>query len=545
MVNAARHTSTVVFFQTDPLTRRPARARYIEMGPNNGLPPGMDRSDSWRVWELATQLRGLMAVQPGITVGTAVVDGQPVHQVRVPAGRGDPAWSAMVDSTSGLTLAVRYPAGTTAGRVSFNLPFHVAKLVVNQPLPAGTFTVSPDYRVIPHPPGAPTVVTTDLTQGSGAVKYSPPTRVAGIAPPATLVPSRVPAGYKLSLVERLVYGGYPWAVLTYRRGMSAFLLSSGPRTDASGFHQTSRIAAFDRQTWPPLGGYSYAGVGTIGSVGGGAFDGAPVTTSSSAVGYPTEMQAWTGTKEADARGDLTRAEILAVAGSLEPLDQSAWHRSAPGIPALIAVIVAAVAAAVTAIAWVRARRRSEPSARPRLSALTWPLIGLALAAAGTCFEWHALLHNGPAWGIPGWDEPLGRWVIAAALVAVVFAAWRQLARGRGEPAGLKFLSILFAAAALAAACLALVYLPLVARFTVAPSDSSADLTSESWLMRIVSSQFSPSATVGLYVSLAGALMLLVGVVMLRRRPAPAPEPAGSEPAPIDALHSPDTRADLA
>jgi hypothetical protein len=35
-------------------------------------------------------------------------------------------------------------------------------------------------------------------------------------------------------------------------------------------------------------------------------------------------------------------------------------------------------------------------------------------------------------------------------------------------------------------------------------------------MRIVSSQFSPSAATGLYISIVGALFLLVGVVMMRK-----------------------------
>ena len=547
VVNAARHTSTVVFFNTNPITRKPARAKYLEMGPNNGLPPGLDRSDSWRVWELATQLRGLMAVQPGITVGSAVVDGQPACEVRVPAGRGDPAWSATVDSTSGLTVAVRYSGGTKAGQVSFNPPFHVAKLVVNQPLPAGTFTVSPDYRVIPHRPGVPTVESTDMSPGSGATTYSPPAKLADVAFPATLVPSQVPAGFRLTSARRT--RGYPWTGLIYRRGMSTLVISSGPRlgnayADASGFHENNRIAAFDRQTWPPLGGFSYAADGTIGSVAGGVFAGAPVTTSPLAVGFPTEMQTWTGTTEAGARGDLTREEILAVASSLEPLKPGAWRRPMTGVPALIAVIAAAVALSAAAAAWVRARRRDELAARPRLSTLTWPLVGLALVVAGTCFEWHALLHNGPAWGIRGWDEPLGRWVIAAALLAVVCAAWRQLAAVRGGPVGLKFLSILFAAAALAGVALALVYLPLVARFTVQPAGGTGDITRESWLLRIVSSQYSPSATIGLYMSIAGALFLLVGVVMLRHSAA-KPASVGPDTTAADALHSPDTRPDLA
>ncbi len=529
VVNAARRTSTLVFFYADPLTRRPARAKYMEMGPTNGLPPTPDHTYSLRVWELATQLRAMMAEQSGIAVAETTVDGQPGYRVDVPASGDTAAWTALIDKASGLTAAVRLPAATTPDRADFNPPFHVTKLVVNDPLPAGAFTVTPDYRVLPHPAGVPQVVTMDFGGPKpGETLYSPPGRLRDVAPPSTLLPSRVPSGYRLALVERRTIGAVPFTALTYRRGMNAFVVWSGDRlanvsVDDSGVAESDRIAAFDRTTWPPLGGPLSAVVATD-AVSGGAFDGAPAAASAAGVGFPTELQAWTATKEADLRGDLTRAEILSVAGSLQPLESGAWHEPAVGVPALIAVVAAAVAAAATVWFWVRARRRTSGTTRPRLTVLTWPLVGLALVIAGACLDWHALLHNGPAWGIRGWDEPLGRWVIAAAIAAVACAAWRQLAARRRGPVGLRFLSVLLAAVALAGSAFALVYLPLVARFTVQP-DSGGDMTAESWLLRIVSSRFSPSATTGLYVSIVGVLLLFAGIVMLR-----APQPAASEAA---------------
>ena len=84
----------------------------------------------------------------------------------------------------------------------------------------------------------------------------------------------------------------------------------------------------------------------------------------------------------------------------------------------------------------------------------------------------------------------------------------------------------------------------MARFTVQPAGGTGDITRESWLLRIVSSQYSPSATIGLYMSIAGALFLLVGVVMLRHSAA-KPASVGPDTTAADALHSPDTRPDLA
>jgi hypothetical protein len=96
-------------------------------------------------------------------------------------------------------------------------------------------------------------------------------------------------------------------------------------------------------------------------------------------------------------------------------------------------------------------------------------------------------------------------------------SWRQLTRKWHGPLGPKFLAILLAAAALAEGLLALVYLPLEARFTVANSAGYTITAAapESWLTRIFSCQFSPSATTGLFVSILGALLLVVGVVMMR------------------------------
>jgi len=545
--NASARTATWVFFSSDPLTRRPVRARYIDLPFSAGLPPTPDRTESWRVWELATELRAEMAEQPGIVVTDAVVRSRPGYRVAVPANGDAAPWSALVDKASGLTVAV---TATGEGQGTVRSPFHLTGLQVNEPLPPGTFAVRPDYRVLAHPPGAPTVATMDAAPDAGEDQWFPAAGLRSVAQASQLVPARVPPGFELRLVRRYAQksGGPAFLSLVYRRGMSTLVTWSGPRqgnaiSDDGGAFRTDGIAAFDRATWPALGGF-LADVDSIGTVTGGALSGAPAATLV-AIGAPAQLQAWTARDEAGVGGDVTRAELLGVAGSLEPSRPGAWHQPMTGFFSWIAVVAAAVAAAATAWAWVRRRRDAAPSTRPSLSILTWPLAGLAVMVAGACFEWHALLHNGPAWGMRGWDEPLGRWVMAAALTAVVCAAWVQLADAARRRQAAKTGALFLSAAALAGAVLALVYLPAVARFTVYPGDGS-DPGGEAWLTRIVSSRYSPSATVGLYVSVVGALLLFVGALLLRRRAvaetAPAagggPSPAAAGPPPGDAVPGP-------
>jgi hypothetical protein len=537
--DASARTATWVFFSSDPVTREPVRARYFDLPFSAGLPPTPDRTESWRVWELATELRAAMAEQPGITVTDALVRGLPGYRVAGAAQGGGAPWSALVDKATGLTVAV---AATGKGEGGVLPSFHVTGLQVNKPLPPGTFAVRPDYRVLPHPPGKPKVVATDLATGVGREQWFPATDSQSVVQVPRLVPARVPPGFKLQLVRRYAQKGGPTSLsLIYRRGMSTLVTWSGPRegnitANDDGVVQSDRIAAFDRSTWPPLGG-SLSEVDAIEKVPGGALSGAPATMAVG-IGGKAELQAWTARDEAYVSGDLTRAELLSVAGSLEPYGQGAWHQPKTALLSWIAVVVAAVAAAATAWVWMGARRDVASPARPNLSILTWPLAGLTVVAAGACFEWHALFHNGPAWGMRGWAEPLGRWVIAAALAAVVCAAWVQLAAGARRRRAAKTGALFLSAAALAGAALALVYLPAVARFVVYPGDGS-DPGGEAWLTRIVSSRFGPSATVGLYVSIVGAMLLFVGVLLLRRRlAAEVVGGVGADPTSPDAIATP-------
>ncbi len=515
--SAADRTSSYAFFSSDALTHKLAYVKYADLGWYAGLHGTPGAADAGRVWALATRLRSLMADHPDIAVVDTTYEGRPATRVAVQAAGGGPAWQAIVDRQYGVTLAVRVVKQGASSNVNI-LAFHVEHLRVNRLLPRSTFAIKPDYRstVTGHAqvPGAPKVKILNMADGAPAVHSFAPSELAHVASGTELVPQAVPAGFRLVEVARSGVDHRTPVTLVYRRGMSEFVVWSGARVANgddpadSGATNARGIAMFDRSTWPnPLGAEFVV-------VRGGVLDGAPAALLLG-VGSPGTAQIWTATRAVSIDGDLSRAELLSVAESLRPLKNGVWGKTSADVISRLAVIAALCAAVVTLAAWLVAARRRELDERPQLGLLAWPLIGLVLVVCGAGLSWHALLHNGTGYASRGWNEPLGRWVIAAAVMAVVCAAWRELARAWRGSIGPKFLAGLAALAALAGSAFALVWLPLEARFVVYPPIST-DVTNESWLMRITSSQFSPSATTGLYISIVGALFLFVGVIMMRK-----------------------------
>ena len=510
---ASDHSTSWAFFSNDPSTRRLAAARYYSLGWDNSLQvPPMD-VDASRVWELATQLRCLLADHPDIVVSDTTYDGRPAFRVPVPATASNPAFVATVDRQYGVTLAVRVLPGALSGDSSMT-SFHVEQLQVNRALPPSTFIVKPDYRTASRRtrPAGLQVRVEDLAKGAPTFHWFSAAELARVAAGTELVPKTIPAGYRLAAITR--YGdNRQTLLLIYRRGMNEFVVWSGAREanpvdSGSGPSPSDHIAAFDRTTWP-----DQSGANQFVRIRGGALGGAPAALFAG-IDAPASLSIWTDTRAATIDGDLSRAELLAVAGSLRPLKSGTWGASSASLAGLLAIVAALIAAVATTAAWLVIAHRSDLARRPRLGVLFWPLVGLVLVIVGASLSWHALLHYGTGFALRGWDEPLGRWVIALALTAVCCAAWRQLTTRWRGPIGPRLLAILLAAAALAGAVFALVYLPLEARFTVSTADGS--VTDESWLTRIVASHFSPSASIGLYLSILGALFLLVGVVMMRR-----------------------------
>jgi hypothetical protein len=521
--STADHTFSYAFFSSDALTRKLARVKYFDLGWDIGLHTPTGHGDVGRVWALATELRSVMADNPDIAVSDTIYEGRPASLVIVQASDGSPAWEAIVDKQFGVTLAVRVFRNASirdTGSANADIvAFHVERLQINRPLSPTMFAIKPDYRPAStghaRVAGAPEVQILDATQGSPVRHFFSPAELGSVASTAELVPEAMPPGYRLAEVTRL--GNDRQSVLLiYRRGMNEFVVWSGSRvpnynSSYSGVSHPPGIAAFDRETWPDVSSF---GGNEFVRINSGALDGAPAAIFAG-VGGPAQLEAWTDTREASIGGNLSRAELLSIAESLRPLKGGGWGRTSANLISLLGVIVVLVAAAVTLTAWFATQRRRDAAGRPQPGVLVWPLVGLALVIAGAGLNWHALLHNGTGYASHGWNEPLGRWVIVLAVMAVVCAAWRQLVTRWRGPVGPKFVAVLLATATLAGAAFALVYLPLEARFTVSNVNGNS-VTSESWLMRIFSSQFSPSATTGLYVSILGALFLLVGVVMLRK-----------------------------
>ncbi len=503
---SAGHDSTLTFFETDALTNRLAKVRYDEMGWNNGFDlPGDDTLVS-RVWTLASQLQTLVA-DGQATVGETSYEGRPALLVAVAATKATPAWQAVIDRRYGLTLAVSLLSARPGSESGAVVGFHLEDLRINRALPASLFVQRPIER---SATGAPVkVMTMDLNPGVGPRTYAP-TALHRVAPGDTVVTAALPSGYALAQIVH--FAGDPWWLLLYRRGLDELLLSSGPLRGQDSQGSACAISAFHRGTWPDL---SEQGDRFV-TVAGGVLAGAPAVYDSGLA--PDTLAAWNDNRMVYAEGDLSRSDLLDVVNSLRPLQAGSWGRSAADVISLAAVVGALIAALVAAAAWVTVGRRRGDGERPRLQELLWPAVGVVLVIVGAALDWHALVHQPGSFAVRGWSEPLGRWVMALALAALAAAAWQRLVGGsRGRPIA-RLVATALAAATLSGALLALVYLPVEARFTIADvaGDAVSAAPPEGWLVRIFSSQFSPSATTGLFVSILGALLLLVGIVMMRK-----------------------------
>ena len=511
--STATRTSASVALSSNVLTRKLALVHYVKLPWPIGLHNMVERVGASRVWTLSTKLQSALDDDSGVSAHETTWYNRPVVLVDVPATGGNPAWEATIDKEYGITLAVRIVTDgsnqmpESGARIR---PFHVEKLRINQSLPPSTFTLPPDYSHASSAhgsaSGAPKVVVIDLAKDSPVGSFFLPGKLAVTAAGTELMPDRVPAGYRLAEMTRQGGDQRDPLLLVYRRGISEFVVGSGFSDSGevyseSGPSPASGLTAFDRDTWPQVIGNDFA------RIHGGALDGAPAA-------FFFGLYSWTGSRQVAIGGDLTRAELLMVAGSLRPLKSGVWNRPGADLASLIAIVVALVAVGVTLMAWFWVRHRREWADGPPLWTLRWPLVGLVLVIIGAGLDWHALLHNATGYGVRGWNEPLGRWVIALAVITVVGAAWRQLVTQWRGPIGPKLLAAILAVATLAGSVFALVYLPLEARFTLYNwGDSELD---PHWLSRIFNSQASPSPTIGLYISIVGALVLLVGVIRMKR-----------------------------
>jgi len=257
--------------------------------------------------------------QLGSAVRALLADADPA--VAVTTFQGRPAWRLDVDVTPNLIYAdfdhlvvtvdqeTGVPVDVVAsldGRLQSVL--RVEKLTVNRPLPADAFS-------LPFPAGAEV-----LGQDNG-FRRVPLADVAGLVGYRPLVPTSVPEGFRLAEVATAheaqatgSEGSNPVSrmvvSLLYRRGLDQFLV-------------TTRLRAADpaapAQAWddPLAAGEGIRERQEAVDLPGGALAGAQARIVIGPRSIP-HLWALTGSLVVTVGGDLSRAEILSVAGSLAP-----------------------------------------------------------------------------------------------------------------------------------------------------------------------------------------------------------------------------------
>jgi hypothetical protein len=178
----------------------------------------------------------------------------------------------------------------------------------------------------------------------------------------------------------------------------------------------------------------------------------------------------------------------------------------------------AAALGVTVLMLARWRRAAADNA-PSLCAVRLPLIGVAAVVVGASLSWHRLYSAGSDFAVRGWQEPLAVLTVAVALFAgtVAVRASAAPAQPRLTP---RLLTVLLGLVTLAATLLAVVYLPVKARFM---TDQFATVHWTS-IHSLLNDTAIPLPGPGLILSIAGAVLIVVGGFAMKTRAAAAPRP---------------------
>ena len=448
-----------------------------------------------QVWRLGTQLRIELAQHdPDITVADAEYHGRAVQKATISNSAGRPVYVAYVDDTYGITLALRRVSTATPDH--WLVPFHVEDLKVNEPLPASRFTLQPDYSLDPTSPprpAKPSVSRRLYVTDFGGRTY-PSADLGRLATPATLVPSWTPAGYHLDSVF-----GAPGEelALVYRRGLLQLSVDSFGRELLE-----HHALAFDRANWPTLMSENLVELGR------GPLAGWPAAIY---VDSPASAAALSGVSFT-VQGDLAPRDLRRVAESLHAATGSYPAPSEHATAAMIVLAAGIALAAGVGLLWLRRWRRIDRE-RPSVQGVgRLPLIGAAVVLLGASLDWHAMLGwgHGGTFAVSGWHEPLGLATVGVTLAAVAAAACVPLVGSR-LPVGLRLVAVLLACLALSATIFGIFYLPVQARFVVQGAPQLSD-----FLDTYFANPASPSAGTGLYVSILGCLVLLIGALLTGR-----------------------------
>ena len=461
----------------------------------------------------------------GVRVREVVWRGRPAYEV-VTSRTNEWGMYAWVDRETGILLETRTPAsrGWPAVRTV------VTSFSVDEPLPRRLFTMEPVYDLMPDgskpAPTDPDLSDYTLDLGSRTTTLDELPNALGFDP---LVPASAPAGYRLAAVEvsgdGMLIGesgggwGYtapndypipPRGTLVYRKGLTAFIVRSAPTLavfpaladpleDGTHWHDFSRVQ----------------GYGNYVTLRHGYYAGFPVDMPRDPMGVWWTLVIARRPVGVEVSGGLTRAQLVGVLESLNPPGVAGDYRP-PYVRAGRVAFVAAVAGlAATCVLVAVGRRRRAGAVGTAFGTPGWVTVaGAALALLGVSLPWYAFLEAGQVvWALRGREDAFGLAVATCAVAAVAAALWRPVL---GSPASWAARLFIVGCGGLAAAA--------VLAATVYESPLA------------LNSEVKAPYQAGMYVSFAGALLLIAGGVLGARATRPrAQRPAvpetGSQPAP--------------
>jgi hypothetical protein len=466
-----------------------------------------------QVWLLSSELRLALAQgQHKVTVSDVTFAGRPAYRALIYGPAGKPADVALIDRETGLTLRVSALPGAANSGFYYLTPFHLEQLRVNQPIAPIRLVMSPDYRYAPD--GFSAHRSSDRPASYGidlGERAFPVADLSRHTSSWTLLPRWLPSGYRLQ--RAVTQLGQQWMWLTYRRGLSELTVSTAAQGAAGAMGSSAGVLSGFIFRSSPMGPGLWPAIGPgVHAMRGGAMAGWPT-------GYGASIdrggQSGVGTATFWVGGNLPASVAQRVAASMQqvrpgpylPRSQYVWQ---PWLTLGVAAIVA-----LGVVLRVRSRRRANaPDAvQETVKRVRLPLFGLVLVAAGASLSWHQLWGAGEHFSMLGWREPLGVTTVALALLACAAAVW-ALAAPSKPPLRPMFLTTALGLMTLAAALLAVVYLPVEARFTTDQGLGQvwAGLSSLPTYLRGLEC---PAPGPGLYVSIVGACLIVVGGVRLR------------------------------
>ena len=473
------------------------------------------------VWLLSHVLdTALTAGQPRVAVQDAAYRGRPVESAVVSNGDGKPAYVALIDRQSGVAEQVTSLQGSTTLPTFRLVPYHLEDLQVNRPIAQSRFVMKPDYRYAPRGFGPPKSTDTPDKYGMGFDEQAVPIAdLSRFTSSWTLLPTWLPTGYRLASAARTTDSQHLW--LTYRLGLDYLEVGTAGSSerwigdggiDHGLYFQAwmSKAGAEQIDGWPSIGR-------RVTTLRGGAMTGWPAGSGSSV----EPGRSFVATVAFGVSGTAPTSTLRRIAESLRQAkpgphlpgsgsDWWPWPAAALGLAALV-------------LAW---RRRGVSSDQaPSLRCVRWALIGVAAVAVSASLSWHRLYGAGDAVSVRGWQEPLAMLTVAVALVAgaVALAAPATPARRRLTP---RFLTVLLGLLTLAGTLLAVVYLPVKARFM---TDQSATVHWTS-IHSVLNGIEIPLPGPGLVLAIAGAILIVVGGFLMRVGNRESQPDAGNEAA---------------